>query len=845
MMPPHRIPLPGGDWQLWRPLLLRGAGFPAAAVLPLASAACVAAADRVTRSDAAARSAATRATDAVRAALDELQRRGEWSDKARRHPLLAARRALAAGRLPKQAVADPACGAAFAAWREAQAAAAAARAAQAETWEAESLRVSCEIDRLAADRRFREAVTWQNRHAVTTSLDVLCRHPAAPGNRTLRRRLGEELVASYLQRYCVKNETIGFFGPLGHGELAAEGPAVSVRPGPELLDRRDVYFETWCIEALARKLSADPALRPWLAPRLKSSLYLAPGGQLYPPDGELSAAQLRLLAACDGRRTAQCLARELVAEPGLGLDSEEAVYLLLAELCRRRIVSWELEVPLELHPERTLVRQLQRIEPEPLRAPALAALGALQRGREAVARAAGDERALAAALQELEETFTRHTDLAPRRRLGETYAARGLVYEDCRRWLEVRFGPELLTRLGPPLSLALQGTRWLAGEITRRVEERLLAVYERLRREGGGVPVAGDLFYAQSQAALFLKPERDAVFAETEQAYQERWADALGPAAAAPDQPLCVGSPQIAERCAELFGAAAPVWSLARYLCPDVLIAAPNEEALRRGEYQLVLGEMHACNTLLWSCFVAQHPDRERVLAALQSDAGTRVQVMPQLLKHNTPVRISIGVSLPQMRWFHYADAPPPGEQARVLPAGELVIERRDGRPWARSRDGGLSFAACDLFGLELTTACNQITGHLLPPAVHQPRVTVDGVVVARERWRVPISGLAGAAADVATERFRRIREWAAVTGLPRFCFYRAPGERKPRYLDLESPLFVDLFARQARAAGEGSSMSIVEMLPGLDQSWLPDAAGRRYACELRLVALRDEGFEP
>ena len=54
---------------------------------------------------------------------------------------------------------------------------------------------------------------------------------------------------------------------------------------------------------------------------------------------------------------------------------------------------------------------------------------------------------------------------------------------------------------------------------------------------------------------------------------------------------------------------AGPAWSLARYFSPDVLIAADGEEALRRGDYEIVLGEVHASNTLLYSCFVALHPD--------------------------------------------------------------------------------------------------------------------------------------------------------------------------------------------------------------------------------------------
>ncbi|HYU34285.1 MAG TPA: lantibiotic dehydratase, partial [Thermoanaerobaculia bacterium] len=649
-------------------------------------------------------------------------------------------------------------------------------------------------------------------------------------------------VASYLQRYSVKNDTIGFFGPLGYGELTDAGPAVEVRPGPELLERREVFFENWCIDALAQKLSADPALRPWLAPRLKSSFYLEPDGTLHQPFGRPvrpPEPEARLLAGCDGRRIARDLARDLLTVPGMGLRTEEEVYALLEDLCRRRIVTWALEVPLELHPDRTLEEQLLLIGAEDLRERALAALEDLRRGRDAVALAAGNSRVLEAALRELEETFTRHTGLAPRHHQGQTYAARGLVYEDCRRSLEARFGPELLERLGPPLTLLLQGARWLAGELTQRIEERLRAIHADLRRRIGSDTVDCHIFYAQALASLFLKRERDACLAAAEEAYQERWARVLGQTGeASPERFLRFTAAELEGRCAEAFGNPGPTWSLARYFSPDVLISAAGEEALQRGEYELVLGEVHASNTLLWSCFIAQHPDPARVLAALRRDADGGTYVFPQLLKHSVPQRMNIGVSMPELLWFHFADDPPARGASAVLPAGALVIEERDGRLWACTRDGLLSFPAVDLFSSQLTQECNAAIGDLLPPVAHRPRISVDGVVIARERWRVEASGLEAAAVQDPVERFRQMRSWAEGVGMPRFCFYRTTGERKPCYVDLESPIYVDVFARLVRAAGEGGAVTLTEMMPRLDQIWLADSAGHHYTCELRMVAL-------
>ena len=67
------------------------------------------------------------------------------------------------------------------------------------------------------------------------------------------------MVASYWQRYCAKNDTIGFFGPLAWGRFAEEGPAVSVRAGG-LVRECVVHLEVWAVEALARAVGLETVL---------------------------------------------------------------------------------------------------------------------------------------------------------------------------------------------------------------------------------------------------------------------------------------------------------------------------------------------------------------------------------------------------------------------------------------------------------------------------------------------------------------------------------------------------------------------------------------------------------
>ena len=126
------------------------------------------------------------------------------------------------------------------------------------------------LARVARDPAFREAVAWQSRESLTRAVDKLA--AGAAGSPSKQRRW-TDVVAGYWQRYCAKNDTIGFFGPLAWGSFAPDGEPITVRSGG-LERERVVHFETWAMEALAfssgvhAPLPMDPfperALRPLL-----------------------------------------------------------------------------------------------------------------------------------------------------------------------------------------------------------------------------------------------------------------------------------------------------------------------------------------------------------------------------------------------------------------------------------------------------------------------------------------------------------------------------------------------------------------------------------------------------
>ncbi len=826
-------------WGLWPWVFLRSAGFPGARILALADPEGAAAADRLLAAEAEVRRRCAAALAAARERLGRL-------DPAARTPVQKLIRKLKRGRCPRTVGAsDPHLAAFRTALDELQT----VRERLAEVLAQAELRLGRELSTLAGEERFRRAVAWQNLRALRTGVEVYLRQVDGGRQRNEQMRQKELLILSYLQRYCTKNDTIGFFGPMGWARLLPEGEAITVRCGERLVAESSVFFEHWAIEALARELVADPALRPWLAPWQLPFFYLE--GEVYhpfaAPPRRLCPAELAVFQACDGERMAVDIARLLAADPSLGLSSLEAVYLRLEDLAARGMIAWSLEVPWTLEPERALRRQLQRVGDEAVRSAHLARLDELEACRLRAARAKGVED-LSRAMAELERRFVAFTGRAATRLPGQLYAGRTLVYQDCRRAVEVELGPQLTAALGPPLELVLASARWLSHTLAESYRQKFRAIHAGLcaRLGTGRVPLI--YFFHGARTLLFHRPGANPV-ADELRALQEGWSRALD--LPADRRRVDYATADLAPRIRATFDAPGPGWTSARMHSVDLMIGAESAEAIRQGRYQLVLGELHPAGHFMFSSMVRHHPWREEFLAALAADfPEPRVVFLPARVEEGEsanplgisalPGRLDIGPIRDHDLVVRLTADPPEGGR-RTATLGDLLVTERGHELVVVSRDGEHCFEIVEFCDMVLT---GLISSHfqLLPPRAHIPRITLDRLVIQRETWRIgldPGMGLAGARTDA--ERFVEARRWARGHDLPRFVFVRPPAEGKPYFMDFDSPLCALLLAKLARDAlrrDPAAVMVVSEMLPDLGHLWLPDGEGRRYTSELRLVAL-------
>lgn len=834
-LPEHLLPLWGEDWALWRTTALRGAGFPAEMVLGLAAPEASAAADAVAAAEGRFEAAREEALEAVRPELDRLAEAEQWDE---RKPLVKAVRALKKGKIPATGEGDVHA-AACAAMAQAKADLEASRADFDKAFEAAIEHQADAICEVAADPRFREAVLWQNWWAFKTAIDKVPAKGEVKSYNASWRHLAL-LVAKYLQRYTSKNDTVGFFGPVGWATFKEEGPAVEVKLGEQMLDQRQVILEAWALDQVAVKMLDIEGVEPWLRP-LWLPLSRIIDGKLFSlledAPRDITPAGQALLESSDGQHTVGELVERVSGDPAFGVSADEALELL-RDFVEQGVVDWRFHVPVYPYALPDLERQVREIGDEGVRSQCLAMVEAMETARQRVEDAAGHVEALDAAIAGLNETFSEITGLAATRNAGQTYGGRTLLYEECRRDVEVNFGPEVIEAVAAPVGLILTSARYYTHAVAESFRRVAKEIYDDMSKGPDGAVRA--VFFWNRIERLFVREGWDQVLDPVLEDVRNRWLEILG---VTPDQRrVQLSSADLRARVEETFACPGPGWQMARYHSPDVMISASSVEAMQAGDFELILGEIHVGrNTINCWVFVCQHPDQQQFFDDVDLD-------MPEPRVLLTLGRDAYGINT-RTRVAHMSSRdlviPPPDSKLTEVPEEQhlaikdlIVVETPQGIE-LQTHDGNLKVDIAEAVGQFLShRLMNPFT--LLGSNVHWPRVTIDKMVVNRESWSRDAAEMTFAQENDERDRFLGARRWAQQLGLPRFVFVRVPTETKPFYVDLESVAYVELMCKMVRGTQDSDephkSVKISEMLPTQDNLWLPDNEGNHYTAELRLV---------
>jgi hypothetical protein len=665
------------------------------------------------------------------------------------------------------------------------------------------------LRQVVTNSAFREAVTWQNRAVVARAIDRLLKAEPCVDNGKLRR--SRRLVAKYLQRYCAKNDTIGFFGPIGWGTAGGAG---TFEPGASLIAERSTFFEPWAIWTLAAAQSEARRLDApvWLPGHLRLLRATVRGPTRELP---LSGAELDVMKLADGRPAAAILA-QLSPAPA-GRPTWQAV---LAKLAAQGLLRWEFPTSVS-HDPGAPWRPIGDCEE-------LAVVEALRAG---VAAAAGDEGLLDSALAKLEAEFERLTGRSALRNAGQIYAGRGLVYEECRRDVDFDLSRAAIAQVAPALRVTLDMARWYSFQVAAGLAASLLDVFARQKRKR--IPLQA--FWHLTEP-LFAHEVPPAVVAAVER-MRKPWAAAWERAEVSGDA-LHMSVAAAAAVVAEWFQAPCPGWPGARHHAPDLMWSAPDRRAFLEGRGVPVLAELHPGVTPFTTLSsLSLCPAREALAEEWRLDFPDRL-VSP--IPHEDFARSTLDARLARDHWHldvggaYVSDRPPD----QVLRAADFDVVASAGGLIAVHVGNKLELDLIALFERRIKLKA-AVAFSLLEDTDTGGRRFIGPVMIQRafRRLAAPRTQSPYGAAACA-----EIKTWRLRLGLPDRVFVRVPTEVEPIYVDFTSDISIDLFQSVVRQA---ASVTIAEMYPAPGGLWFCDAEDRRFVSELRLIAVDPKAHDP
>ncbi len=633
---------------------------------------------------------------------------------------------------------------------------------------------------------FREAVFVSN-PGLDAVLDGWLQALAAdPEGAAAKKRL--RTLWRYAQRFCAKNDTTAFFGPVAAGRLDA---APESRTWP-LRERTRAFVTHWAAEALLKAAAAE----------------LTGPAERRPAPGVVGQGGAARRWRVDARGTLR--ASEGAGEPTVSGWAELPVGLAspLEEVRRRIAGAAGADKGAWLERLDVLEAQCARF-----------AGAALPTRRDA--------------LGAMEAVIAEVSGAPARRKAGEFYASRTVVHEMC-------------DRTGAPAALPA-GHAALCESVTPWLELALLpAAADRLafrawydqRFDGAERPwrdVAVALA-ADKTGFLLSAPEgtrelrrlwtagRAALRACVDAHFQSSSAEhplAIDPAVLEPT--LAAARPHI-----DACGAA--------FANPDIMVGDGD------GGPFAVFAEAHhlayptPCLLPVLACRDALLGDLRTFLTTLCAPAEP---ALPVSYAHSF---ISVSEDMGQVD-LQLSGLSPLGPDRRASLAELRVRPAAAGFEFAVTTESGRDARVAPLtrlLGLDRASPAYSVSppdlGTLLgsdwryPSSL--PRISLGPLVIHRRRWRVISARWAGERTPAACAQ--KLRSLAG-DAFPRFTFVSPPSEPKPLLFDRDSPLAVELLLRHAR---ESRSLTFVEMLPGPRDLWLRGEHGL-HTSELRLVYAR------
>ena len=669
---------------------------------------------------------------------------------------------------------------------------------------------------LGGDRRVQEAVYLNSPSFYSHGLLPLV-SGALHGT---KRRSAEVTLTAYLQRFCAKNDTTSYFGPINYGRIGRDAglPALTYRMTvPEAWSR--VHASHWFVAELYRKVLADEQLQLAL-PVERSALIRQSGDQVTVP----GLPPMRLDDLCG-----KVLRASLPGQSGLALAQRldldrSRLRPIVSRLNELGILRLRAEPPADRLDVLTAFSEMIAAAPRSSAQQGWLALAA--QVTDLLRRFEGsDLPARIELMDELERLCADRLQVSPRRGAGRLYVDRFLLFDQCVGDISELVVAGRLAAAFAGLTTALDLLAWNAREVSLGFKRRAWALVQAAGLAGQTIPLL---------ELLERQPQPESAGAADRSAWRRFWASVLDHRA--PGRLLALSRSQIeATSLVDL-----SIGGLVA--APDVMLAAADADAIERGDFKIVLAEVHPIVVPAQLHFYGYHPEAAAVAQRARRALETTFGGTEEAILASTRVSKITESGLQRVRihqdWLGCS------ADAEDVPIVDLDADLAapDGCSLSiRGTDRRL-YLKRPLFADEPMPAVlglferPEVWATEIDVADHVPRIEVDGIVIQRERWRFGSADLPDPRTDRDSfEFYASVVAWQKRHEMPQHVFGRllGRGEVKPFLIDFGSPHSCIAFVRECQGA---QGMVATEMYPGPDELWLRGPEGG-FTSEFRLNA--------
>lgn len=677
------------------------------------------------------------------------------------------------------------------------------------------------------DEAVAEALFISNPSALTRIRELIkVRHSRNDTRKKQKLRLGW----SYAQRLCAKNDTSSFFGPLAWGRFdTRQTDNVQLSQNDTAwIKERHTSFENWVVQRLVEQINQQCPDTDHMPLQLNAGCYLHEQ-TLFMPIGKcqrLNPQTAQILHYISDRQGSEATCAGM-----LSACSEVVANTLrdqLEHLVNKRVVrrGWKIS-PREGDPIVRLKRCLANAGVcEEFNQDWQSRLNALEGLRRDYAH--GDLMRRIQCLEGLNQLLGEAgVDLS--RDTGAMYIGRYPVYEDCSRNMDISLGQAMLNQVNEELSPLMRINQWLIKAIAHQLNEAFIEAWEQCQAASPEKTV--DFLDLLHSLAPLMPALEARIIVDLNRCLETAWSHLLQDFPKQPEVHLRVAD---IERLITMLNTALDVADFevfgSDYHSPDFLLSSASVEAFNRGDYKIIVGEVHpAVHTLSQPVAAPFGPYNTQVNQQVEA-----IFQRPRLILADSPSSYQRShIDWPLQPSYLQLVLPSGGgcvATHQQFPAGRAKVLRVNGRLQVVDALGQFSEDLLCVYSTPMHRLGFALAGSTVAKHEHR-RIWLGRTLYKRASWLFTSDRLPKPKGSVdELEYTLQWRAWAAAHGLPRYVFAKIDTEPKPLFLDFDNPLSFDGITNALKLAGH---VKLSEMRPCPDELWLEEARGR-FCCEIR-----------